>query len=220
MRDDRRLGPSTNQEARIMSADRRLRRLAMAQVVLGLLFGISARYEIQTPFGLRHLPIVPLFALTFSQVVLLASWAVFSPRTVWSRLGGLIVGLAGLEAVFDLALRGEFVGMTSVAMAVISGSLLALRAFGVRLRDRGNPACSSRPESRRPRFSIRGLMALTAVVALLSAAVRTLKELPGPFSLGLMVIWALCFVVVGLLAFRAALGQAHPARRCVAVFSL
>jgi hypothetical protein len=168
-----------------MRDDRRLRSLAMAHVSLGLIAEISAPIEIRTPFGLPHLPIVPLFALTFSQVVLLASWAVFSPAAVWRRLDGPVVGLAFLEALFDLALSGEFVGMPFVAMTVISGSLLAMRGFGVRLRGRDDPAFYARPESWRPRFSIRAIMMLTVVVALLSTAVRALKGSNGLSFLGL-----------------------------------
>jgi hypothetical protein len=220
MRDHRQLLPSTNQGARIMSSDRRLRWLAMAHVSLGLFAGISAPVEIRTPYGLWHLPIVPFFALTFSQVVLLASWAVFSPRAAWRRLGGLVVGLACLEVLFDLALNGEFVGMPSVAMTVISGSLLVLRAFGLRLHAQDDPAFYARPESWRPQFSIRAIMMLTAVVALLSTAVRALRGSQGSSFLGLMVIWSLCFVAVGLLALRAALGQASPSGRMPVILAL
>jgi hypothetical protein len=203
-----------------MRGDRRLRWLAMAHVSLGLIAGISAPVGIRTPYGLQHLPIVPLFALTFCQVVLLASWAVFSPAAVWRRLGGLVVGLICLEALFDLALKGEFVGMPAVAMTVISGSLLVVRGFGVRLRGRDDTTFSSRSESWRPQFSIRALMTHTAVVALLSTAVRALKGIPGPFSLGLMVLWSLCFVALGLLALWAALGEARPSGRMPVILAL
>jgi hypothetical protein len=203
-----------------MSGDRRLRWLATAHATLGLLAGISAPVEVRTPFGLPHLPIVPLFALTFAQVALLASWAVFAPAAVWRRLGGLVVGLACLEVLFDLALHAEFFPMPSVAMAVISDSLLVVRGFGVRLHAQDDRTSISLSESWRPRFSIRGLMALTTVVALLSTAVRALRGSTGPFSLGLMVIRSLCFVAVGLLALRAALGHARPSGRMPIILAL
>ena len=69
------------------------------------------------------------------------------------------------------------------------------------------------------RFSIRGLMAFTAAVALLIAGARALQE--GHWRFALMgAIWSLCFGAVGLVALWAALGESHPLRRGVVAFVL
>jgi hypothetical protein len=187
-----------------MRGDRRLSWLVMTHLVLGLGSGVLAPIEIPTPSGLPHLPLVPLFALTFCQVILLSFWAVFSPTTRWKRLGGLVGGVAWLEALFYLPLKVEFL-MPSVALVVTAGSLLLGRGLGIRLESLNDPAHPPSPESGGLGFSIRGLMMFIAVVALLSAGLRRPRE----SSLIHMVIWSLCFVAVGLVALRAALGSSH-----------
>jgi hypothetical protein len=164
-----------------------------------------APIEIRTPSGLPHLPIVPLFALTFCQVILLSFWAVFSPTTRWKRLGGLVGGVACLEALFDLSLGVEFYLMPSVASVITAGSLLFVRGMGIRLESLTDPVHLPLPESEGLRFSICGLMMIIAVIALLSAGVRNLRGT----GLILTVIWSVCFVAVGLVALRAALGSSR-----------
>lgn len=154
-----------------------------------------------------------LFAFTFSQVSVLGLWSVFSPTAWWKRLSGLLIGTASLEATFDFGSRGEFVFMPSAAMALTVVSLLVARWFGVRLIRQADGVHSRRPEPRGFRFSIRGLMALTAVVALLGGWVRAVQESRGQLSFVVTVMWASCIVPVGLLAIRAVLGIVHPIRR-------
>ena len=150
-----------------MRNDRRVVRLVAALIGLGLLSAVSATVKVHTPFGLQHILIVPLFALTFSQVSLLGLWSILSPSASWKRLSGLVIGTACLEAAFDLGSESEFVFMPSAAMALTVASLLVARLFGVRLDRQADGVDSRRPEPHGFRFSIRGLMALTAVVALL-----------------------------------------------------
>ena len=196
-----------------MPGDGRLLRLLAAHLVLGLLSALFATVEIHTPIGLPLLLIVPLFALTFCQVSLLGLWSVFSSSALWKRLSGWVIGTAYLEAAFDLDFGSEFLFMPSAAMALTVASLLVVRWSGVRLIRRADRVDTRPPESRGFRFSIRGLMILTAVVALLSAAARSVPTSHGHPSFVPTVMLASCFVTVALLALGAALGTGHPIRR-------
>src|SRR4051794_28696621 len=95
----------------MMQGDRRLGWLATAHIIAWLVSTVLAPRAIPTPFGLPHIFIVPLFALTFSQVSLLGIWAVLSPSGLWYRLLALVIGTACLEAALDIALVREFVFM-------------------------------------------------------------------------------------------------------------
>jgi hypothetical protein len=196
----------------MMQGDRRLGWLATAHLAW-LVSAVLAPRTIATPFGLPHLFIVPLFALTFSQVSLLGIWAVFSPSGLGYRLLALVIGTACLEAALDIALGKEFLLMPTAAMALTVTSLLVVRGFGIRLSRFADDVPSSRPEAHGFRFSIRGLMILTAVVAVLSATARGVQGSPGHFRLVLSAIWSVCFVAVSLLSLRAASGHDGPLRR-------
>jgi hypothetical protein len=192
-----------------MRGDRRLVWLVMAHLVLGLVSGMLAPIEIRTPFGLPHIPIVPLFALTFCQVILLVFWAVFSPAAWWKRLGGLVGAVACQEALFDLSMKDELHFMPCLVSIVTVGSLLLVRGWGIRLDAPTDPVHPPLSESEGLRFSIRGLMMFTLVIALLCAGVRSLWESPGRFGLMRMTIWSLGVVAVGLVALRAVLGSSR-----------
>jgi hypothetical protein len=192
---------------------RRLAMLVTAHLILWPISAVLAPVKVHTPFGLQHILIVPLFAVTFSQVSLLGIWAVLSPLWSWYRLLGLVIGTACLEAALDIALGQEFLLMPTVAMALTVVSLLVLRGFGIRLSRFADDVPSSRQEPQGFRFSIRGLMILTAVVAVLGAMVRGVQGSPGHFRLVLSVIWSVCFVAVSLLSLRAASGHDGPLRR-------
>jgi hypothetical protein len=187
--------------------------LVGAHLALGFLAAALATVEIDTPFGLRHLLIVPLFALTFSQVSLLGLWGVFFPTASRKRLSGLALGTAYLECAFDRALGSEFLLMPSAAMALTIVSLLIVRRWGARLSRKGDDVDFARSKPEGFRFSIRRLMVLIAVVALLSAVARSARESPQDFRLVLSVIWSICFVVAGLLALVAALEHSRSLRR-------
>jgi hypothetical protein len=109
--------------------------------------------------------------------------------------------------------------MSTITVTVTTATLLVVRALGVRLTRLADPAQPARPEIEGFRFSIRGLMLVTAAVALLSAGARALQEGPASFVL-LMGVWAMCFVAVGLVALWAALGLGHPLGRGAVVFLL
>jgi hypothetical protein len=199
-----------------MSDGRRLDWLVTAHFVLWLLAAILAPVTVHTPFGLQHMLIVPFCALTFSLVSLLGLWSIFSPSAWKRRLLGAVIGTLCLEAVFDNALEREALFMPSAAMALTVASLLVVRWFGVRPSRRADDVPSSRQEPMGFGFSIRGLMVLTAVVALLSAAARGLREQSaGHFSLVLSALWSVCFAAVSILTLWAASGLGRTLQRCL-----
>jgi hypothetical protein len=202
-----------------MRYDRRLAWLVVAHLAAGVVAGALAPVELRTPLGLDRILVVPLFAVALGQAVLLALWGVGSTGPPWKRMAGLVTGAVCLEGLFAPGLRGEFLGTATVTVAVTTASLLGVRALGVGLTRRAEPDLPARPEAEGLRVSIRGLMLFTAAVALLSAGARALRATPGHLVL-LMVVWALCFVAVGLVAFWAALGGGKPLRRGPVVFAL
>jgi hypothetical protein len=211
-----------------MPSKQRLRNLAVAQITLGVVAGVVAPVKlpdrlglahILPPFGLERILIVPLFALAMGQAVLIALWGVASASSLWRRLAGLVAGAAYLEALLALGLDGEFLGTATVTIALTSASLLVIRALGIRLARQAEKDDVGPHEPEGLKFSIRGLMIFTAVVALLSAGARALQASHGRFIL-LAAVWALCFVAVGLVALWAALGEARPKRRGPIVFVL
>jgi len=203
-----------------MHDDRRILRLAAGLCALGFIAAIVAPIETPSPIGLGHILTVPLVGLILGEVALLACWSIFSTSTVGLRVLASALALAALEALFYVPLSGELFPMPSVAMLAMTLALLVLKLLGVRLCTPDDLPSPVTADSWRPQFSIRGLMALTVAVALLSAGVRSFERSSGPPRLGLTVIWALCFVAVGILTFLAMLGQARPGRRMAAIFTL
>lgn len=203
-----------------MTGNRRLSWLVAAHIALGIVAGVLAPIKLRNSYGLENLLIVPLFASALCQALLLSLWV----ATHWSaprkRLVGLVLGAVYLEALFAPELRREFLGLATITAAVATASLLVVRRLGVRLARTTAPGLLARGEAEGLRFTIRGLMIFVAAVALLSAGARALREAgPGQFLLQ-MVTWALCFVIVGLVALWAALGSGRPLRRSPVVYAL
>jgi hypothetical protein len=192
-----------------MTGDRKLVRLALANLGLGIAAALLAPISVPGTFGLDHILVVPLFASVLCQAVLLALWAASSGVSSWGRMAGLVAGAVFLEALFPADLRREFFGISTVTITLTTAILLVVRSLGIRLTRRHDSGQPARVEIEGLRFSIRGLMLFTAAVALLSAGARTLRETPHGIVL-LSMIWALCFVAVGLAALWAALGNARP----------
>jgi hypothetical protein len=202
--------------------------LSVAQIALGIIAGALATIRLPDPLGLArilppsglaHILIAPFFALAMCQAVLIALWGAASRSSPWRRLAGLVAGAAYLETLFPRDLRGEFLGTAALTVAVTTASLLVLRALGIRLARQVEEGRPGRGEAEGLRFSIRGLMLFTAAVALLSAGARALQGTPERLIL-LMVLWALCFVAVGLVTLWAALGYARSLWRCLVVFAV
>jgi hypothetical protein len=201
-----------------MPADRRLQILVVAHVTLGVVTRFLAPVELFTPFGLGHIPIVPFIASALCQAFLLSFWVAASQPAPWMRLTGLVAGAVYLEALVPSDLRREVMGISTIAIVVTTTTLLVVRWLGVRLTRQDDPGQSARQEPEGLRFSIRGLMIFTAVVALICAVARALE---GSRSPGLVIlVWALCFVAVGLVSLWAVLGDAHPLLRIPVVFVL
>jgi hypothetical protein len=195
-----------------MKRDRRLLVLAVAHFALSLVAAALAPIQVNTPSGLEHILIVPFCALVLCQAVLIALWAVASRAPLWIRLAGLAAGAVYLEALVPADMRREFSGVSTITIAVTAANLLAVQVLGVRLARHFDEAQRAGREGEGFKFSIRDLMLLTAVVALLTAGARVLQGSPRQ-TLLLVMIWAICFVAVGLAALWAGLGSAAPIRR-------
>ena len=186
---------------------------------IGVVTGLFAQIEFGTPFEFRHILIVPLFASSLCQSFLLSLWGAASQAKPWKRLTWVVIGAVYLEGLLATKLREEFLGIATVTIAVTTASLLVVRWIGIRLTRRAelNHPTQSEPEGLR--FSIRGLMIFTAIVALLCAVARALQVSPTHQFL-LILVWAICFVAVGLVCLWAALGDARPFLRSPVVFVL
>jgi hypothetical protein len=200
----------------LMPGDRKLQILAVAHLGLGVVTRFLAHVELRTPSGLRHLPEVPVFASALCQAFLLSFWVAASQARPWMRLAGLVAGAAYLEALFPADLRREFLGISTITIIVTTATLLLVRRLGVRFALQDNPGQSATQEGLR--FSIRGLMIFTAVVALICAVAKAMEGARNPIVF--VPVWALCFVAVGLISLWAMLGNANPLHRGPVVFVL
>ncbi len=202
-----------------MAVNWRLLSLVAGHIVLGIIARLLSPIELPNFFGLVLLPVVPFIASALCQAFLLAVWGATSRGSPWRRLAGLAAGAVYLEALIPSDFRREVLGMSTMTVAVVTATLLVIRMLGVRLTQFTASAQPARPETEGFRFSIRGLMLVTAAVAMLSAGARALQDEPDGLVL-LMPVWAMCFVTVGLVALWAALGLGRPLRRGVVVFVL
>jgi hypothetical protein len=202
-----------------MQGERRLQALAVAHLALGVVTGILAPVELSAAFELRHILIVPFIASALCQGFMISLWAAASQATPWKRLAGLVTAAVYLEALVGPDLRREFLGISTITIAVTAGALLVLRWLGVGLTRHADGGQPAQPEPEGLRFSIRDLMLFTAAVALLCAGARALHASTNRVLM-LLLVWALCFVAVGLVSLWAALGDARPLRRGPVVFVL
>jgi hypothetical protein len=193
-------------------ADRRLKILAIGHLAIGVGTGVLAQIELSTLFDLQHILIVPLFASALCQSFLLSLWGAACQAAPWKRLAGLVAGAVYLEALLATKLREEFLGIATVTIAVTTVSLLVVQWLGVRITRQEEVGQPARSEPEGLKFSIRSLMIFTAGVALLCAVARALQTSPTQQFL-LILVWAICFVAVGLVSLWAALGEARPLRR-------
>jgi hypothetical protein len=193
-----------------------LRLLAACHFAIGLVAAAVARIEVDAPFDLVHILIVPLVALAASQCVLVAIWGVNSSSSLFRRVAGMAVGAVYLEAMFAAGVRGELVGTATGTIVFTAAYLLAFRARGVSVVRQATPARPEATDTQRLRFSIRGLMLLTAVVAILVAGARELRAIETLFYAPVL---GLCFAAVGQVTLWAALGSEEPLWRSPAVFA-
>jgi hypothetical protein len=197
----------------VMQGQRRLQALAVAHLVLGVVTGILEPVDLGTSFELRHILVVPFIASALCQGFLISLCGAASRATPWKRLAGLVTAAVYLEALVAPDLRREFLGISTITIAVTTGALLVLRWLGVKFTRQADVVEPARPEPEGLRFSIRDLMIFTAAVALLCAGARAIQASTNRVLL-LLLVWALCFVAVGLVSLWAALGNARPIRWC------
>ena len=202
-----------------MTADRRLLKLAVGNLILGVVAALLAPIRVST-FGLDHILLVPLFASILCQAVLLSLWGATSRVPPWGRMAGLVAGAVYLEALwFSGGLRRGSFGVSTITIAITTAVYLVGRALCMRLAQQDNHDRPARAQAEGLRFSIRDLMLFTASVALLSAGARVLQDTPRRMIL-LMTVWAMCFVAVGLAALWAAPGKVRPLGRGTVVLVL
>ncbi len=163
-----------------MTDDKRLRSLAAALFIFGLVAGILAVARLPNSTGLATILIYPPIALALCQAFLLALWGLSWTAYSWQRITGLVAGTAYLETLLVLSVDRTLGGVATVTVVVTTACLLVLRVKGVRLIRHLAIDLSARANAPRLRFSIRSLMLLTAAVALLSALARALRAMPVP----------------------------------------
>jgi hypothetical protein len=198
-------------EGSMTTEDKRLRTLAGAHVVIGLLAGIFALVKLPLPMRLDTILIVPLIASSLSQAFLLALWGVASTIPLWKKIVGLVIGMVYLETMLVMAVDDSLLDVATVTVTVAIAFLVVLRMTGVKLI-RQLPIDSFVLADAEPlRFSIRGLMLMIAAVALLSAVAKALQAIPFPEKhlLG-NIMFSLSFVAVAFVALWAVLVKAQP----------
>ena len=131
-----------------MTGDRRLLKLAVGNLILGVVAALLAPIRVST-FGLDHILLVPLFASILCQAVLLSLWGATSRVPPWGRMAGLVAGSVYLEALWfsgDLR-RGSF-GVSTITIAITTAICLVGRA-----RACGSPSrtTTTGPHEPRPR---------------------------------------------------------------------
>lgn len=190
-----------------MRARQRLRILAAIHIGASLGFSVWAAVEGRIPWTFEYVLLVPPIALLLCQSSLLAFWLVFGRAFVVQRLltavgGGLLMELLMAYATQD----DDFNGLVTTALALAAGVLALIRWRWAELRRLDELDRASNADALQ--FSIRGLMLLTLVVALLVTGSRWLREVrtgsPDVFMLG---FWAVTLVVPNLAALWATLGR-------------
>jgi hypothetical protein len=202
-----------------MPGDKRLKYLAAIHFVVGLVAGFLATNGLHASSGLSGILLVPFVALVPCQAFILALWGVISTASPWKRIAGLLVGSVYLEMLWLLALEWELPGTSTVTIAVATVSLVVVRAIGGKFTRRLHNGPHG---TERLRFSIRGLMLVTAAFALLSAVTRAFQvlHLPDNRLTPLIVFLSMCFVTIGFAALWAVLGKARPLERVAVVLVL
>ena len=203
-----------------MPAERRLQILVVAHLVLGVVTRFLTSVGLFITFGLGPIAIVPFIALAFCQAFLLSFWVAVSQTATWKRLTGLVAGVVYLEALVPSDLRREVMGISTITITIVvtTPTLLMVRWLGIRLTRQNAPGQSPGTDSEGLKFSIRGLMTFTAVVALICAGARVLERSASLFLL--IIVWALCFVALALVSLWAVLGDVNALRRVPVAFVL
>ena len=196
----------------------RLWLLVVAHAVLGPLFSIWTTLEGRFSFVLGHLPVVTVSGIVFAQSALLGFWMAFSPMVWWKRLMGLVVGSLYLGASFRISADAD--GYVALMPVMATGGIAAVCRV-VRWRYAGLqrfPQQDPRAVREGLKFSIRGLMLFTFVVAITIVGARELRaHVPRGPNLLSIVLLSVCFMTTGLASVWAGLGVARPMLRSMVV---
>lgn len=195
----------------------RLWLLVVAHVVLGLFFGIWSAVQGEIPFVLEFLLVIPVLGVVLAQTSLLGLWAAFSTAKWPVRLVGLIVGINYLE--FLISVGGQTPGLTSLAAMATVVIAVVFRLVRWRYADlRLFSLQSSQSNQEGLKFSIRGLLLFTFIVAITIVGLKELREnAPASPNVLTVAVWSLSVVMVGLAGVWAALGLARPTQRSIVV---
>lgn len=192
--------------------------LLVVHLGMGLTFSIWSAVEGTISFVFEFLLVVPALGIISAQTSLLGFCVAFSPAAWWHRPVGLIVGGIYLEAMFRLGGQdGD--GFNWLATISLCGIAIIFSVIRWRLADlQETHKAASHADREGLRFSVRGLMLFTLIVAAALVGVRELREhAPAGPNFLMIAIWGLCFVVTGLASVWAGLGLARPRLRSALV---
>jgi hypothetical protein len=199
----------------MMPLNRPLLTLAKVHFVIGPLAGLLVIVGLPLPLRNPAAVLMPILATALCQAFLLALWASTSMALPWKRFAGLVVGASYLETLLKLALDDRTLsGLATLMIGVTTAAWIVVRAIGGRFAQQVPSERSTLPETHRLRFSIRGLMLLTAAAALFIAVARALRSIAYPEHplLGNFFV-SLCSVIVGLVALWGILDERRPLGR-------
>jgi len=186
---------------------RRILWLVVGHVVVGLISAVVADFARRGP----TLQGAAFIGIVFSQTSSLGIWGGLGTNPWWSRLSGVVVGGGFLGLLLGVGVGGPdwevSYFIVSVGVALITGVLLVIRCFRVRIC----VATVDQAAARRIQFTIRQLLVLTFAVACLVSLGKWLAphllNVNEPLMLTLI---GLILATVGLLSVWPALGARHP----------
>lgn len=120
--------------------------------------------------------VLPFMALAASEILLLGMWLGFSQAAWWQKLGGFLIGLVWLTFLtispmpprqWRMADIDNFAGPVTVVVLAVAGASLCCRYLVARIVHRSD--WPVRPLATELQFSLRSIIALTIVVAVLLA---------------------------------------------------
>jgi drug/metabolite transporter (DMT)-like permease len=185
--------------------------LVIGHVIAGIVCFYIAMLQIGTPLASYELALVPFYATLFCQVILLGFWVTFADTAWWKRLAGFTLGGACLECLFNGTVEDN-IPLAFVTLFAVGIVLLIMRLSRLRLR---HFPCLPQCQDQHLRFSIRGLMLLTLIVALLIAGTTGLSS----SVFGFIFLYIACHIIVGLASIWAALRIRRPVERIAVVIA-
>jgi hypothetical protein len=197
--------------------NRRIRLLVVVHAIAGIVLSGWAALEGAIPFVFDYILLVPPFALALCQSGLLAFWAAMSHGGIWKRATGWLAGVIALEILLNVPIEIDaYWFMPTMATGLVTAALAVVRIWRAELLSvSGQPIRSNRQGLQ---FSIRGLMLLTLLVAILITTGKQMRQAgwTGPNLLTTSAL-TLCFTVTNLAAVWAATGLGSPWFKCGAV---